>query len=352
MNYWHNIRRCVTSTAMSVFVASALAQPATGQGVSDVLLQTMNGKIVTGVIDDASLVGALGERVHQARFLSNYRSADPGFVSLATGNPNLPSGVQGFPADHDVSFDFLAMTLGQAASNLLFWDGSDADGDGLALDDVDFAPAVDARWEVFDDDFSLFSVNGDDQGVPGGLVQETSSDIDPDDGIDAGAIHNHLVLQLQSTLGVAGATPPEGVYMVAWQARAEGFETSDPFLMVHRTSSISDEVHNLAADWARENLEMLTSPVLPGDYDGDGDVDGADFQVWRSDYGSTGMALRSDGNTDEVVDGADYTVWRDNLGATAALAPANLTASTVPEPAAALIAGVGVCGLTTRRRHR
>ncbi len=58
--------------------------------------------------------------------------------------------------------------------------------------------------------------------------------------------------------------------------------------------------------------------TIPGDYDGSGTVDAADFTVWKSTYGQTGTGLAADGNDDGRVDAADYTVWRDNLGATAA----------------------------------
>jgi hypothetical protein len=52
---------------------------------------------------------------------------------------------------------------------------------------------------------------------------------------------------------------------------------------------------------------------VPGDYDKSGLVDQADYNLWRSTFGST-VDLRADGNGDNVVDAADYSVWRDNLG--------------------------------------
>lgn len=51
---------------------------------------------------------------------------------------------------------------------------------------------------------------------------------------------------------------------------------------------------------------------LPGDYDGDGDVDTADYATWRSSYGANGTGLPADGNSDGLVNAADYTIWRDN----------------------------------------
>lgn len=50
----------------------------------------------------------------------------------------------------------------------------------------------------------------------------------------------------------------------------------------------------------------------PGDYNGDGWVDAADYQLWKSEFGSTDNSP-ADGNGDGVVNLADYTVWRDNV---------------------------------------
>ncbi len=57
---------------------------------------------------------------------------------------------------------------------------------------------------------------------------------------------------------------------------------------------------------------------LDGDFDGDNDVDGADFLVWQRDLGDAG-------NLDD---------WNVNFGATAAAA----TIAAVPEPASLLLA--------------
>ncbi len=72
-------------------------------------------------------------------------------------------------------------------------------------------------------------------------------------------------------------------------------------------------------------------PELPGDYDGDGTVDEADYNVWRTTYGST-TDLRADGNDDGHVDAADYTVWRDSIGQLpTVVTPAAASPSTVTD---------------------
>ena len=55
--------------------------------------------------------------------------------------------------------------------------------------------------------------------------------------------------------------------------------------------------------------------TLPGDYNGDGVVDSADYIVWRKNVGDT-TSLVADGNGDHIVDDADYDIWRQNLGKT------------------------------------
>ncbi len=112
------------------------------------------------------------------------------------------------------------MTVGPVVSNLFYWNGNDSNGGGLDLSDVQFAlPQAGLTWDVFDDNFNQFSVSGTDQLVPGGLIQRTSADIDPLDGIDTGAMHKHLVLQLSDNDGNPGTSPPPGAYMIAMQAR-------------------------------------------------------------------------------------------------------------------------------------
>ena len=73
---------------------------------------------------------------------------------------------------------------------------------------------------------------------------------------------------------------------------------------------------------------------VPGDFDGDGDVDSDDYGVWQSTFGST-QQLAADANNNGTVDAADYTVWRDNL-------PVASTA--VPEPGAWLLLSLGCFG--------
>ncbi len=73
-------------------------------------------------------------------------------------------------------------------------------------------------------------------------------------------------------------------------------------------------------------------PVAPGDYNGDGTVDAADYTVWRHTLGST-SDLRADGNGDLVVDDADFSVWRSAFGSTYVFGGGASLRAEVPEPA-------------------
>jgi hypothetical protein len=336
---------------LSASLWATLSTNCTAQHV-DVLLQVVDGKVAIGAAnyDDGSWT--IGQRVFARELLSNFRSNDPGFTGLATGNPLLGSGVSGFPANHDVSFDLLPMTVGSTVANLFFWDGTDLGGDGLTLADVSFAkPPTGVTWNIFDDGFNLFTAEGSDAMIPGGLIQESSSDINPGDGIDTGSLHTHLLMRVDDGDGNTQTTPPLGVYMVTLQARSEGFETSDPFIFIHRTSTVTDAVRDLAATWADANYDALISGPSFGDYNGDGNVDGPDFLVWQRTVGNTGDSLAADGNGDGVVDAEDLTIWRETFGQVAPLPLISATASAVPEPTAALLAFMWACVSVIARRQ-
>jgi prepilin-type N-terminal cleavage/methylation domain-containing protein/prepilin-type processing-associated H-X9-DG protein len=60
----------------------------------------------------------------------------------------------------------------------------------------------------------------------------------------------------------------------------------------------------------------LVSDAVPGDFDGNGTVEPADYDKWKADFGTAVSPAGSgaDGNANGLVDAGDYTIWRDNLG--------------------------------------
>jgi hypothetical protein len=86
--------------------------------------------------------------------------------------------------------------------------------------------------------------------------------------------------------------------------------------------------------------------ALPGDYNGDGEVNPFDYALWLSLFGEPGGA--ADGNGDGIVGAADYTVWLDNLGSHATVTGAGSLAAnsaSVPEPSAVALLFVAITAL-------
>lgn len=104
-------------------------------------------------------------------------------------------------------------------------------------------------------------------------------------------------------------------------------------------------------DWAYEtdpDTAIIAGDVgsfVPGDFDGDGDVDNADLTMWEGDYG---VNAGSDADVDGDSDGKDFLIWQRSY-----TGPMLMASSTnVPEPTslALLAAGGGALALKRRRR--
>ncbi|MGE3639581.1 MAG: dockerin type I domain-containing protein [Pirellulales bacterium] len=89
------------------------------------------------------------------------------------------------------------------------------------------------------------------------------------------------------------------------------------------------------------NPVAAPSPFPPGDFDRDGAVTAADYNVWRNAFGST-ADLAADASGNGVVDAADYTIWRDRFGG----GSASIASASVPEPSS-IAAAVGAVLLVT-----
>jgi hypothetical protein len=73
-----------------------------------------------------------------------------------------------------------------------------------------------------------------------------------------------------------------------------------------------------------DTSQLYTSGVLavlsalPGDYNGNGVVDAADYTVWRNTLGAmVSVFSGADGNGNNQIDVGDYTVWKAHFGETA-----------------------------------
>lgn len=112
-------------------------------------------------------------------------------------------------------------------------------------------------------------------------------------------------------------------------------------------------------------IRLLTTPTslvlefqrLPGDYNWDGEVNLADYTVWRDTLGRTGTHLAADGTgpallgvPDGTVDVHDYLFWKANVG----LASAWQQVESVSEPSSviAFLVAVAACPVIIVHRRR
>jgi hypothetical protein len=91
---------------------------------------------------------------------------------------------------------------------------------------------------------------------------------------------------------------------------------------------------------------VIVPQGVPGDYNGNGVVDMADYVLWRK-----GGPLQNEVNTVGTVDASDYTAWRSRFGNTSG-SGSGLGAAQVPEPRWLSLAMLGMVGMTLLRRPR
>ncbi len=132
-------------------------------------------------------------------------------------------------------------------------------------------------------------------------------------------------------------TVPDQVYLAVGR-----FETSDngallPSLQVPASNDGNGNLDEV------EFFLLTLANQLPGDYNGDGFVNLADYTVWRDNLGAMAGTLLNDVH-DGPIGPLQYTTWKDNFGNT--LPPSGATGnSSVPEPRALVLAvlfGMGV----------
>jgi beta-glucanase (GH16 family) len=82
---------------------------------------------------------------------------------------------------------------------------------------------------------------------------------------------------------------------------------------------------------------------LAGDYNSDGQVDAADYVVWRQSENQSGIGLPADGSGNGSVGPEDYAVWAQRFATSAA------TAASIPEPPVGVPIAFGLLFIYTQR---
>jgi uncharacterized protein YjbI with pentapeptide repeats len=103
----------------------------------------------------------------------------------------------------------------------------------------------------------------------------------------------------------------------------------------------SPHLWDLSQLYTTGEVTLLAVNTVPGDFNGDGIVDAADYVVWRNGLGTTYMP-------------SDYELWRSHFGQTAAGGAALASARVIPEPPSLLFAIVlsSAAGFLLRRFRR
>ena len=117
------------------------------------------------------------------------------------------------------------------------------------------------------------------------------------------------------------------------------------------TSTVTPEfaaiVQRIAWDVVAGHPYSGVPEEVVGDFNGDTNVDEADYTLWKSTFGSK-TDLRADANLDFIVDASDYTIWRNRFGT---IGSGGLAAAAVPEPSSLLLFG-SACLYCAFRRGR
>ncbi len=92
-------------------------------------------------------------------------------------------------------------------------------------------------------------------------------------------------------------------------------------------------------------LEVVSTiaPIIPGDFNGDGFVDGTDLTQWQEDHG---VNDESDADGDGDSDGRDFLIWQKNFTGSPSLA----ASVSVPEPATYSLLMLSLAALALRRK--
>ncbi|TWT86192.1 hypothetical protein Mal64_39350 [Pseudobythopirellula maris] len=186
------------------------------------------------------------------------------------------------------------------------------------------------------------------------LWQELVSPNGPFEMVFSGHVGGDGVSYLRST-GAEGQSVHQMMFNTQFEVYGgNGYFRVLEFLEDGRTVRVRtySPFHDLQRTDEANNFEFHISPLLKGDYNGDGVVDSADFTVWRDNLGRGGAPwITGDGDGDGVVGMIDYHIWVDAFGSSLADSQA-LSHGAAPEPASLWLVAMGLLVLATPGRYR
>ena len=251
------------------------------------------------------------------------RAFDMTFASDGTNGDGVTTGV-GIAEFH---FENGGTRPFQIDRNLSINNGGDDDAIGVRSArlelKLDAAPTLTAGVPQ---NLGLFDVNFG--GVFGGIITGTG-DLDGDliyndDRVFSNATGDVHYRQDDTVSAVFGST------QYNWKISYTGDITwTDPL-----TSTVAAVSGTGGTDVVLVGLSSETIAVDDADFDGDNDVDGADFLIWQRGLGvgATNAAGNADGDAD--VDAADLAIWKTQFGTGV---PAVGAIGAVPEPAGGVL---------------
>jgi hypothetical protein len=239
-------------------------------------------------------------------------------------------------------FDIETITLNTGGGNLCYGGAACTSGT---------APKARFQWSYFNwldmDDWGRWSATSL------GATTLFNTDKVPNEHPDfpAGAAGTDTGLRLDFTLTGAEAfsltaTPlddPSKVFTGSGTLENPGTGPIDWIGFLHYGEESND---GFPTDFYIRSLEITGAAAATGDFDNDGDVDGADFLRWQRGLGMTSGAVLGNGDADGDgdVDAADLTVWKQKFGQPAAAG----SAVSAPEPVAIVYWVMGAAALAGR----
>lgn len=170
----------------------------------------------------------------------------------------------------------------------------------------------------------------------------------------------------QYLLTIPGKTPADGTLLLTpeqtggaednllvYEAQGNSFLITgvDQVSFAEKSSAIFPAPEDTSFTFAfidHDAPPSLTTPLQPGDFDGNGLVNANDLDVWRQHMGTGTTRADGDADGDHDVDGVDFLVWQQQLQNPGA----SPSSGAAPEPASIGLAGLALAAGAAARRRR